>query len=422
MGKVGFGILILASTVGAAPSISVAETMVLRAGAYLDVDGGGLVSPALVVVEDGQIVAVNPVTPPVGTGVMDLGEMTLLPGLIDMHTHLNYEIVPGWETEPVRWTAADFALRGVVNAKKTLMAGFTTIRDIWALGFSDVALARAIEQGWVPGPRMFASGHALSITGGHCEITGFAPGVAEGDFRTGVADGVAEVLKAVRYQIKHGAKVIKVCATAGVLSFEGPVGAQQYTLEELRAAADEAHRHGVTIAAHAHGTEGIIAASEAGIDTIEHASVITDEAAEILRRNGTAIVPNLYLLESMDYDLLPPTIAAKGRSLDPLVRESFRRALEFDLKIVFGTDAGVYPHGENAREFAARVAAGQSPIEAIRGATVYAAELLRVDDRGRIAPGLLADLIAVAGDPLADITLLEDVKFVMKGGEVYKTP
>ena len=428
MWKAGFGILIL---VVAAPAI-VAETTVapearstmtvVRAGAYLDIDGGALVSPAVVVVEDGRITAVNPATPPADARVIDLAGMTLLPGLIDMHTHMTYEIVPGWETEPVRWTAADFALRGVANAEKTLLAGFTTIRDIWALGFSDVALARAIEHGWVPGPRMFPSGHALSITGGHCELTGFAPGVVEGDFRTGVADGVDEVVKAVRYQIKHGAKVIKVCATAGVLSFEGPVGAQQYTLEELRAAAEEAHRHGVTVAAHAHGTEGIIAASEAGIDSVEHASIITEEAARILKKNGTAIVPNLYLLESMDYDLLPPAIAAKGRSLDPLVRASFRRALEYDLKIVFGTDAGVYPHGENARELKHRVAAGQSPIEAIRGATVYAAELLQVDDRGRVAAGLLADLIAVDGDPLADVSLLEDVKFVMKGGEVYKAP
>ena len=414
--------LLLALALGMSPAGSMAEVTVLRAAAYLDVDGGALVHPAVVLVEDGLITAVNPAATPAEATVLDLGEMTLLPGLIDMHTHLNYEIGPGWETEPVRWTAADFALRGVVNARKTLMAGFTTIRDIWALGFSDVALARAIERGWVPGPRMFASGHALSITGGHCEITGFAPGVAEGDFRTGVADGVDEVVKAVRYQIKHGAKVIKVCATAGVLSFEDSVGALQYTLEELRAAAEEAHHHGITVAAHAHGTEGIIAASEAGIDSVEHASMITEEAAAILKKNGTAIVPNLYLLESIDYDLLPPAIAAKGRSLDPKVRESFQRALKYDLKIVFGTDSGVYPHGENAREFAARVAAGQSPIEAIRGATVYAADLLGVDDRGKIAPGLLADLIAVAGDPLTDVTLLEDVRFVMKAGEVYRSP
>jgi len=406
----------------AVPTVVNAGATVLRAASYLDVVAGRLVSPAEIVVEDGLITAVNPSAPPPGARVVELGEMTLLPGLIDMHTHLTYEIVPGWETEPVRWIAPDFALRGVVNAKKTLLAGFTTVRDLWALGFSDVALGRAIEHGWIPGPRMFASGHALSITGGHCEITGFAPGIAEGDPRTGVADGVDEVLKAVRYQIKHGAKVIKVCATAGVLSFEGPVGAQQYSLEELTALTEEAHRHGVKVAAHAHGTDGIIAASEAGIDTVDHASIITEEAAAVLKRNGTAIVPNLYLLESMNYDLLPPAIAAKGRALDPLVLESFQRALDYDLEIVFGTDSGVYPHGENAREFAARVAAGQSPLEAIRGATLHAADVLGVVDRGRIAPGLLADLVGVAGDPLANVELLEDVHFVMKGGEVYKAP
>jgi len=404
------------------PGLSSAEISIVRADAYLDIDRGQLVSPAVLVVENGLIRDVNPESTPAAAATLDLPGITLLPGLIDMHTHLTYEIVPGWETEPVRWSASDFALRGVVNAEKTLLAGFTTVRDIWALGFSDVALGRAIERGWIPGPRMFASGHALSITGGHCEITGFAPGVVEGDFRTGVADGVNEVTKAVRYQIKHGAKVIKVCATAGVLSFEGPVGAQQYTVEELRAAAEEAHRHGVTVAAHAHGTEGIIAASEAGIDTVDHASILTEEAAAILKKNGTAIVPNLYLVESMDYDLLPPEIAAKSRSLDPKIIDSFQMALDHDLKIVFGTDSGVYPHGENAREFAARVEAGQSPIEAIRGATVYAAELLGVEDRGRIAPGLLADLIGVDGDPLDDVRRLEQIRFVMKDGEVYKAP
>ena len=419
--RANLGVWLLTWTVAA--STAVAEnTTVVRAQAYLDVEAGALVSPAVIVVADERIAAVNPATPPADAQTVDLGGMTLLPGLIDMHTHLNFEIVPGWETESVRWTPADFALRGVVNAEKTLLAGFTTVRDIWAVGFSDVALARAIERGGILGPRMFASGHALSITGGHCELTGYAPGVLEGEPRTGVADGVDEVLKAVRYQIKHGATVIKVCATAGVFSFEGPVGAQQYTLEELRAAAEEAHRHGLTVAAHAHGTEGIIAASEAGIDTIEHATILTGEAVRILKKNGTAIVPNLYLVESMNYDLLPPAIAAKSRALVPKVMESFRLAVDGGVKILFGTDSGVFPHGENAREFKLRVAAGQSPVEAIRGATVYAAEALQVDDRGRIAEGVFADLVAVAGDPLADVALLEDVRFVMKGGAVYKTP
>jgi imidazolonepropionase-like amidohydrolase len=398
---------------------ALAEPVIVIAKAYLDVDRGRLVEPATIVIEEGVITAVNPSSIPGGARI-DLAGLTLLPGLIDAHTHLNYEIVPGWDVEPVRWTQADFALRGVVNARKTLLAGFTSVRDLFAYEFSDVALMRAIDRGWVDGPRMQVSGHALSITGGHCDVTSFAPGVKELDYRSGIADGVDEVVKAVRYQIKHGATVIKICATAGVLSFEGPVGAQQYSLEELKAAADEAHRHGLKIAAHAHGSEGIIASSEAGIDTIEHASVITKKVARLLKKNGTAIVPNLYLTQATDLDQLPPAIRAKFEGIVPKMFESFRVALEYDLKIVFGTDSGVYPHGENARQFALNVQHGQSPIEAIRGATSYAAEVLGTPDRGRIAQGLLADLIAVDGNPLEDVSRLEDVRFVMKGGVVHK--
>jgi imidazolonepropionase-like amidohydrolase len=399
--------------------LALAEPVIVSANAYLDVDRGHLVEPATIVIEEGVITAVNPSSIPGGDRI-DLAGLTLLPGLIDAHTHLNYEIVPGWDVEPVRWTQADFALRGVVNARKTLLAGFTSVRDLFAYEFSDVALMRAIDRGWVDGPRMQVSGHALSITGGHCDVTGFAPGVKELDYRSGIADGVDEVVKAVRYQIKHGATVIKICATAGVLSFEGPVGAQQYSFEELKAAADEAHRHGLKIAAHAHGSEGIIASSEAGIDTIEHASVITKKAARVLKKNGTAVVLNLYLTQATDVDQLPPAIRAKFEAIVPKFFESFRVALEYDLKIVFGTDSGVYPHGENARQFALNVQHGQSPIEAIRGATSYAAEVLGTPDRGRIAQGLLADLIAVDGNPLEDVSRLEDVRFVMKGGVVHK--
>ena len=400
---------------------AIAEPIIVNAKAYLDVDRGRLVEPAVIVIEAGVITAVNPGSIPSGERI-DLAGLTLLPGLIDVHTHLTYEVVPGWDVEPVRWTQADFALRGVVNARKTLLAGFTSVRDIFAYEFSDVALMRAIDRGWVDGPRMQVSGHALSITGGHCDVTGFAPGIRELDYRAGIADGVDDVVRAVRYQIKHGANVIKICATAGVLSFEGPVGAQQYTFEELKAAADEAHRHGLKIAAHAHGTEGIIVSSQAGIDTIEHASVITQKAARVLKKNGTVIVPNLYLTEALDLGPLPPAIRAKAESIMPKFFESFRIALEYDLKIAFGTDAGVFPHGENSKQFALNVRYGQSPIEAIRGATSYAAEVLGTPDRGRIAQGLLADLIAVDGNPLEDVSRLEDVQFVMKGGVVYKDP
>jgi imidazolonepropionase-like amidohydrolase len=401
-----------------------AETLVLAADRYLDVVAGRLVSPAVIVIEGNRIAAVNPPSAPAGARVVNLPGHTLLPGLMDAHVHLNYELIEGWETEPVRFTTGDFALRAVPNAKATLLAGFTTVRDVGTgYGFSDVALMHAVDKGWVPGPRVIPAGHAISTVGGHCDpTTGLAPGVEPPDYLSGVADGVDEVVKAIRYQVKHGARVIKICATAGVLSFEGPVGAQQYSMEELRAAAEEAHRHGLRIAAHAHGTEGIIAASEAGIDSIEHNSIMTEEAARILKKNGTFVVPNVYLIEAIDVSTLPPALAAKQTYLIPRVSESFRRSLAHGLKVAFGTDAGVFPHGRNAREFTARVHYGDTPLNAIRSATLVTAELFGTPDRGRIEPGLLADLIAVAGDPLADIRLLEDVRFVMKDGVVYRQP
>jgi imidazolonepropionase-like amidohydrolase len=401
-----------------------AEPVVVEADAYLDVVGGRIVSPAVVVVEGEKIVAVNPAARPAGAKTISLAGHTLLPGLMDSHVHLNYIIGEGWETEPVRYTTGDFALRAVPHAERTLLAGFTTVRDLGTgLGFSDVALMHAIEKGWVDGPRLIPAGHALSISGGHCDQSmGFAPGAGVPEYLSGTADGVEEVLKAARHQVKHGAKVIKICATAGVLSFEGPAGAQQYSLEELRAAAEEAHRHGLRIAAHAHGTEGIIASSEAGIDSIEHNSMMTDEAAAILKKNGSFLVPNLYLIDTLKTTELPPALAAKQAKLGPLAVESFKRALKQGLKISFGTDAGVFPHGDNAKEFTARVAQGDTPLHAIRSATIVNAELFGTPDRGRIEPGLLADLVAVAGNPLENVKLLEDVRFVMKGGVVYKTP
>lgn len=423
MTKTGFSAGLVAVAGSLAAVFAHADTVVIEAAQFLDVVQGRMVSPAVIVVEGEKIVAINPATRPANARTIDLGGHTLLPGLMDSHTHLNYDIVEGWETEPVRFTAGDYALRGTVNARKTLLAGFTTVRDLGTgLGFSDVALQRAIDQGMVVGPRMIPAGHALSITGGHCDLTGFGPGIEPANYVSGVADGVDEVLKAARYQIKHGAKVIKICATAGVLSFEGSAGAQQYSIDELRAAAEEAHRHGLKIAAHAHGTEGIIASSEAGIDSIEHNSIVTVDAARVLQKNGTFVVPNMYLNKAIDLSKLPPAIAAKMSQLKPVQLESFRRSLEYKLKISFGTDAGVFPHGENAREFAAQVALGQTPIGAIRSATVVNAELFDTPDRGRIEPGLLADLIAVEGNPLENIALLEDVRFVMKGGVVYKQP
>ncbi len=401
-----------------------AETVIVEADGYVDVVAGRVVKPAVIVVDGEKIAAINPAARPAGARTISLPGHVLLPGLMDDHVHLNYIIDEGWETEPVRFTGADFALRAIPHAEKTLQAGFTTVRDLGTgLGFSDVALMKAIDRGWVAGPRVIPAGHALSTTGGHCDqSTGLGPGIAPPEFSSGTADGVDAVLRAVRYQVKHGAKVIKICATAGVLSFEGPAGAQQYSLEELRAAAEEAHRHGLKIAAHAHGTEGIIASSEAGIDSIEHNSMMTDEAAAIIKKNGSFVTPNMHLIDALDPATLPPLLAEKQRYLAPLAVESFQRALKHGLKVAFGTDAGVFPHGDNAKEFTARVKHGDTPLNAIRSATIVNAELFGTPDRGKLEPGLLADLIAVAGDPLSDVKLLEDVRFVMKGGVVHKAP
>ncbi|MBA3319311.1 MAG: amidohydrolase family protein, partial [Gemmatimonadales bacterium] len=391
---------------------------VVRAARMLDVSTGRMTSPASVSVRAGRIEAVGGAVP-AGSRVLDLGDVTLLPGLIDLHTHLTSDLsTPDWVAEPVRGTPASWALRGAMNARITLRAGFTTVRDVGAGGFSDVALMRAIDGGLIPGPRVVPSGHAIGITGGHCDATGWAPGIAEQGPETGVADGPESVIRAVRYQVKHGAKAIKLCATAGVLSFEGSVGAQQMADEEIRAAVREAQRHDLPVAAHAHGPEGTLAAVRAGVASIEHGSVLTPPVLAAMKQRGTWLVPTLYLRQAIRRDLLPPPIRAKMDEVTPLMDRSFRLALRSGVKIAFGTDASVFPHGQNAREFAVRVKLGQTPLEAIRGATLYAAQVLGVEDRGVIARGKLADLVAVRGNPLRDIGSLERVAFVMKGGEV----
>jgi imidazolonepropionase-like amidohydrolase len=396
--------------------------IVLRAERMLDVESGKIVRPAVIIVEEDRIESVGSSDLPSGADQIDLGDMTILPGLMDAHTHLTIDLEPGWIYVPVKETPADFALRGARNARKTLLAGFTTVRDVWALAFSDVALMRAVERDMIDGPWVIPSGHALSITGGHCEVTGFAPAILETGPRGGVADGVDEVLKAVRYQIKHGARVIKICATAGVMSFEGPVGAQQYSEKEMRAIVEEAARHGLKVAAHAHGAEGIVAATRAGVASIEHGSVLTDEALRLMKKMGTYLVPTTYIADAIDLEALPALQRAKAEEILPIAKESLRRAIEFAVPIAFGTDSGVYPHGDTGREFAALVERGMKPIDAIRAATLNTADLFDLEDRGRIAAGLQADLIAVPGDPLEDIHALEDVRFVMKGGRIYKRP
>jgi imidazolonepropionase-like amidohydrolase len=396
------------------------QPVVLRAARMVDVTRGVLIAPAVVVIADGRIVSIGSAAVPAGARTIDLGDLTLLPGLIDAHTHLTFDISGDWVTRSVRELPADAALRGARNARITLLAGFTTVRDVGSTGFADVSLMKAIDAGFVIGPRIIPSAHAIGITGGHCDDTGWAPGVNELGPKDGVADGVDEAIKAVRYQIKHGAKVIKVCATAGVLSFDATLGAQQLSDAELQAIVQEAARHGLKVAAHAHGTEGIKAAVRAGVASIEHGSMIDDEAADLMKRRGTYLVPTAYLLGTFKFESLPPPIAAKARQVIPLAQESHRRAIRGGVKIAFGTDAAVYPHGDNARELATYVGYGMRPADALRTATLNAADLLGVSDRGVIAPGKLADLIAVRGNPLEDVRVLQQVPWVMKGGEVVK--
>jgi imidazolonepropionase-like amidohydrolase len=411
-----FVVVLCASTFAQPPA-----PLILRAARWLDVAAGQIRAQAVVVVQDGRITSVGGEIP-AGARTVDLGDVTLLPGLIDAHTHLTGDLEGDWVTRDVRELPADAALRGARNAKRTLEAGFTTVRNVAAGGFADIALMKAIDAGLVPGPRMIASAHALGITGGHCDATGWAPGILEGGPEEGIVDGVDAAIRGVRYQIKHGARMIKICATAGVLSFDATVGAQQLSDDEIRAIVEETGRHGLKVAAHAHGTQGILAAVKAGVASIEHGSMLNDEIIALMKKKGTYLVPTAYLLTAMPLDLLPPPIAAKAKQIIPLAQESHRQAIKAGVKIAFGTDAAVYPHGVNAREFAVYVGYGMTPIEAIRTATSGAADLLGVGDRGTIAPGQLADLVAVPGDPLKDIKVIERVSFVMKGGVVVRGP
>jgi imidazolonepropionase-like amidohydrolase len=401
-----------------------ARHVVVHAGHVLDVKSGKMLADQTVVVEDGKVVSIGSASDAKTSADairIDLPNATILPGLIDAHTHLTMDPQFGYESLAI--SVPRQALIGAKNARKTLLAGFTTVRNVGADGFTDVALRDAINSGDVPGPRMMVSGPALGITGGHCD-NNMLPFEyhATGD---GVADGVAAVQHKVRENIKYGADLIKVCATGGVLSLGDNPQHSQYTLEEMKAIVADGHRLGRKVAAHAHGAEGIRWAAEAGVDSIEHGSYIDDAAIAAMKEHGTYLVPTLYLgdwmIENAGLTHLPPPLLAKAQAVIPAARKNIAHAFSSGVKVAFGTDAAVYPHGMNAHEFAVMVKLGLTPLQAIQAATVNAADLLGWSGKvGTLEPGAWADLIAVDGDPLKDVTTLERVKFVMKGGEVVR--
>ena len=407
----------LAQQTAAAPP----QKTVIHAGHMLDVTTGKMLDNVVVTIEGGKIAAVSTGAAPKGANVIELPKATLLPGLIDAHTHLTFE--PSFGYQELGVSIPKEALIGAKNARVTLEAGFTTVRNVGARGYADIALRDAVNEGLVPGPRIIASGPALSITGGHCDEN-LLPYEwhAKSD---GAADGVEGVQHKVREIIKYGADVIKVCATGGVLSKGDDPQASQYTLEELKAIVADAHRLGRKVAAHAHGAQGIIWATEAGVDSIEHGSYINDEGIKLMKEHGTYLVPTQYLADWMRENAarigLPAMYAEKMKNVTTVSRENVARAMRAGVKIAFGTDAAVYPHGLNAHEFAVYVQMGMTPLQAIQSATVNAADLLGWSDRvGTIDPGKFADIVAVEGDPLKDITLLQHPAMVMKGGVVYK--
>jgi imidazolonepropionase-like amidohydrolase len=396
----------------------------IHAGHVLDVTTGKMLAEQTLVVEDGKIIsaaATSDAKVPADAIRIELPNATILPGLIDAHTHLTMNPDFGYETLAI--SSPREALIGAKNARVTLLAGFTTVRNVGAGSFTDVALRDAINAGDVPGPRILASGPALGITGGHCDNNMLPFEYHKSD--DGVADGIAAVQHKVRENIKYGADVIKICATGGVLSLGDDPQHSQYTLEEMKAIVADAHRVGRKVAAHAHGAEGIRWASEAGVDSVEHGSYIDDAAIAMMKQHGTYLVPTLYLgdwmLDNAGLTRLPAPLLAKAQLVIPAARKNIAHAFASGVKVAFGTDAAVYPHGMNAHEFAVMVKLGLTPLQAIQAATINAADLLGWSGKvGTLAPGAWADLVAVDGDPIKDVTTLERVKFVMKGGEVVR--
>lgn len=404
------------------------EIILIKAGRLVDVRAGTVLTNQAILVEGDRIKEIGPAQTvssraPAGAQVVDLGSATVLPGLIDCHTHITTQ-PENYYDDMFRKSAIDAAVVAHVYARRTVEAGFTTIRDVGAGEFIDVALRNAINSGAIVGPRMQVATLTVGATGGHGDISGFSPYIKFGGF-SGIADGVDEIRKLIRFEIKSGADLIKLIATAGVLSEEESVGAPQYTQEEMNAVVEEAAMWGKKVAAHAHGAEGIKRAVRAGVASIEHGSLLDDEGIKLMKERGTYLVADVYNDDYIitEYTRLgyPEKIIEKERKIGRAQRENFERAVKAGVKIAFGTDSGVYPHGWNAKQFAHMVRWGMTPMQAIQSATVSAADLLGWSDRiGSIEQGRFADIIAVSGDPIADVTVLERVFFVMKGGKVIK--
>ncbi len=405
---------------------------IIHAGRFLDGRGGDPQTEVSIVIDDGRITRIEKgyVAAKEGDRLIRLVDRTVLPGLMDMHTHLMSQHSKDSYTERFFMDQADYALRSTMYARTTLLAGFTTVRDLGDNGVNSVALRKAIDNGWTVGPRIFTSGKSLATTGGHADPTN----ALRGDFKRdpgpleGVINGVDDARKAVRQRYKDGADLIKLTATGGVLSLAASGQNPQFSEEELQAIVATAKDYNMIVAVHAHGTEGIRRAVLAGVDSIEHGTFMTDETIELMKQKGTYWVPTIVAGEwvaekAKEPGYFPEIVRPKAAAIGPVIRETFRKAYKAGVKIAFGTDSGVSPHGLNAREFELMVEEGMPALEAITAATQTAAKLLRIDDRlGTLEPKKIADVIAVEGNPLEDIRALRKVVFVMKEGVVFKEP